>query len=603
MALMSTSQHGEEPLGSRRQRRSRSSSGSPPSGQARHYPRPAFLGEDLRPQWAGSGVRRSRPRERTPEPRPASASSVYYGGSRYPHHYAAGRQWAEDCEEPREMYWQRRLKERERIGELGAPEVWGQSPKYPGPDSDELTPAEDETNTQRGGRPDSSPEQGKRSKKTIPSKHKRKRKKKSSKRKRRKDCERSDSNSDSDTHSDLGGDIKRARKAKKKEKKKLRTQKKKKTKRESSDSACKASERELPERVWTEQPQTWESTGFIGPEAPTVHLFQDEKPVNYGHALLPGEGAAMAEFVKAGKRIPRRGEIGLTSEEISSFERSGYVMSGSRHRRMEAVRLRKENQIYSADEKRALDSFNLKESRKREARILASFREVVYRKTKVKDDKEGLHVVGEGLGFRWLSEARAGREGRSARRDPAARQLLAPKSPPSAAPLASLGFRVIRILVQGCPGHLALGGSGAPEEWSGVCAADFDPKRIPSAPPARTGRRTREPERGAAVRLERRGTLWRPRLGRPLEAGPEAGPEADVRAGGGRASLWARWALEQKPRAPGPQEAPAGPAPSRRTNARARGRQTGASGHSRPGAEPTAWGPFGRSARAFAYVL
>lgn len=39
----------------------------------------------------------------------------------------------------------------------------------------------------------------------------------------------------------------------------------------------------------------------------------------------------MAEYVKAGKRIPRRGEIGLTSEEIASFECSGYVMSGSRY--------------------------------------------------------------------------------------------------------------------------------------------------------------------------------------------------------------------------------------------------------------------------------
>lgn len=72
---------------------------------------------------------------------------------------------------------------------------------------------------------------------------------------------------------------------------------------------------------------------------------------SYGHALLPGEGDAMAEYVKMGKRIPRRGEIGLTSNEIESFEISGYVMSGSRHRRMEAVRLRKENQVYSADEK------------------------------------------------------------------------------------------------------------------------------------------------------------------------------------------------------------------------------------------------------------
>lgn len=54
-------------------------------------------------------------------------------------------------------------------------------------------------------------------------------------------------------------------------------------------------------------------------------------PSSFGHALLPGEGAAMAEYVKAGKRIPRRGEIGLTSNEIADFEKSGYVMSGSRY--------------------------------------------------------------------------------------------------------------------------------------------------------------------------------------------------------------------------------------------------------------------------------
>lgn len=133
--------------------------------------------------------------------------------------------------------------------------------------------------------------------------------------------------------------------------------------------------------------RTYNDEHIVGPEAPLTHLSQDDKPLNYGHALLPGEGAAMAEYVKAGKRIPRRGEIGLTSDEIASFEQSGYVMSGSRHRRMEAVRLRKENQIYSADEKRALASFNQEERRKRENKILSSFREMVYRKTKGKEEK------------------------------------------------------------------------------------------------------------------------------------------------------------------------------------------------------------------------
>jgi hypothetical protein len=88
----------------------------------------------------------------------------------------------------------------------------------------------------------------------------------------------------------------------------------------------------------------------------------------------------MAAYVAEGKRIPRRGEIGLTSEEIETFEEVGYVMSGSRHRRMEAVRLRKENQIYSADEKRALAMFSKEERSKRENKILGQFREIIQRK-------------------------------------------------------------------------------------------------------------------------------------------------------------------------------------------------------------------------------
>jgi hypothetical protein len=60
---------------------------------------------------------------------------------------------------------------------------------------------------------------------------------------------------------------------------------------------------------------------------------------------LTNEGLNMSNYIAAGKRIPRRGEIGRTSEEISGFESQGYVMSGSRHRRMEAVRQRKESQV------------------------------------------------------------------------------------------------------------------------------------------------------------------------------------------------------------------------------------------------------------------
>lgn len=61
---------------------------------------------------------------------------------------------------------------------------------------------------------------------------------------------------------------------------------------------------------------------------------------SYGSQLLPGEGTAMAQYIQSGKRIPRRGEVGLTSDQIEKFESLGYVMSGSRHKRMTAVRLR-----------------------------------------------------------------------------------------------------------------------------------------------------------------------------------------------------------------------------------------------------------------------
>ena len=64
----------------------------------------------------------------------------------------------------------------------------------------------------------------------------------------------------------------------------------------------------------------------VGPSKPGGSLNQKD----FGHALLPGEGAAMAAYVTEGKRIPRRGEIGLTSDEIETFESVGYVMSGSR---------------------------------------------------------------------------------------------------------------------------------------------------------------------------------------------------------------------------------------------------------------------------------
>ncbi|KAI8813247.1 ras-induced vulval development antagonist-domain-containing protein, partial [Cladochytrium replicatum] len=115
---------------------------------------------------------------------------------------------------------------------------------------------------------------------------------------------------------------------------------------------------------------------FVGPQpVPENDPKLDERA--YGGALLQGEGTAMAAFVQSGQRIPRRGEIGLTSEQIEKYEEVGYVMSGSRHTRMNAVRIRKENQVISAEEKRALLHFNQQEKLRKEAEVLGQFKEMV----------------------------------------------------------------------------------------------------------------------------------------------------------------------------------------------------------------------------------
>lgn len=41
--------------------------------------------------------------------------------------------------------------------------------------------------------------------------------------------------------------------------------------------------------------------------------------------MRPGEADAMAAFIEEGKRIPRRGEIGLKPDEITEFEKVGML--------------------------------------------------------------------------------------------------------------------------------------------------------------------------------------------------------------------------------------------------------------------------------------
>eukprot|EP00038_Savillea_parva_P008916 m.180044 g.180044 ORF g.180044 m.180044 type:complete len:298 (+) comp14914_c0_seq1:106-999(+) len=211
----------------------------------------------------------------------------------------------------------------------------------------------------------------------------------------------SDTDSSSDS-TDSEEERRRRRRAKKKKQSKKRKHKSKHRKRKrakeesssssssSSDSSDSAADAPPAEEQWVAKtsapaasaPAVADEDVEIGPAPPMTQQAFNSANADFGGALLPGEGDAMANYVAEGKRIPRRGEIGLTSEEIDNFEKQGYVMSGSRHRRMEAVRIRKENQIYTADERRALAMHNYEEHQKKEAAILANFRELLNEKKK-----------------------------------------------------------------------------------------------------------------------------------------------------------------------------------------------------------------------------
>ncbi|KAL3827955.1 hypothetical protein ACJIZ3_016757 [Penstemon smallii] len=131
----------------------------------------------------------------------------------------------------------------------------------------------------------------------------------------------------------------------------------------------------IKELIESRMKPSLDDEAVVGP----MPLPKAEGHISYGGALRPGEGDAIAQYVQQGKRIPRRGEVGLSADEISRFENLGYVMSGSRHQRMNAIRIRKENQVYSAEDKRALAMFNYEEKAKREQKVMADLQRLVQR--------------------------------------------------------------------------------------------------------------------------------------------------------------------------------------------------------------------------------
>ncbi|XP_073819949.1 NF-kappa-B-activating protein [Musca autumnalis] len=296
-------------------------------------------------------------------------------------------------------YLQQRREEREAIGVKGAEEVWGKTPTHPEKYSDD---EDDEVqlleHTYVGPKKKKSKKGKKKSSKK--SKKKKSKKRKKSKMKKKHISSSSESSSDSDSSSSSSSDSSSessdsessssdseevwiektadsVKKLKTSKKKKKKTKKQKKSKESDTKNIAKPSSKAQNKADVSEE----EDFG------PTLRHTGSLNQKDFGRALLPGEGAAMAAYIAEGKRIPRRGEIGLTSEEIANFESVGYVMSGSRHRRMEAVRIRKENQIYSADEKRALAMFSKEERQKRENKILAQFKDMINSKLHAKDKK------------------------------------------------------------------------------------------------------------------------------------------------------------------------------------------------------------------------
>ena len=236
-----------------------------------------------------------------------------------------------------DYYMEHRRENREEISERGAAEVWGKSPDRRGSDTEAHSEVEDvemvEVKEEDGG---------KKKKKSKKEKKSKKKKKKSKKKKKKKSSSSDDSDSEDEwVEKDVMDAV---------------ADNKKKNKVEESEES---------------------DEDIIGPCLPKKVTLTHK---DLGSQLLKGEGEAMAAYIAEGKRIPRRGEIGLTSEEITRYEEDGWVMSGSRHRRMEAVRLRKENQIYSADEKRALAMFSKEEREKRENKILGQFRGLINEK-------------------------------------------------------------------------------------------------------------------------------------------------------------------------------------------------------------------------------
>ncbi|KAI1724142.1 ras-induced vulval development antagonist domain-containing protein [Ditylenchus destructor] len=282
-----------------------------------------------------------------------------------------------------EEHWRSRRSDRERIGSRGIRKIWGHSPSHN--DLEEVFNLHEEAERKAALDPNVFTDKSKKRDSRSSSK-KRKRERSSERHRRSESSEGSvSSRSESPKH-------KKKKKKHKKEEKKKKEKHKKEKKRKKHHS--KSENKESGEEEWVELTKELrekeakktrdEEAMIIGPQIPE-HLLQRSNSPTYDGKLaaeerknmLRGEAAAMAAYAAQGKRIPRRGEIGLSSSEISEFEKVGYVMSGTRHKSMEATRLRKENQILTAEEKRLLNTFTQEQRKEKEETVFKQFQELI----------------------------------------------------------------------------------------------------------------------------------------------------------------------------------------------------------------------------------
>eukprot|EP00388_Colpodella_angusta_P016698 GDKJ01041359.1.p1 GENE.GDKJ01041359.1~~GDKJ01041359.1.p1 ORF type:complete len:279 (-),score=44.48 GDKJ01041359.1:238-1074(-) len=125
--------------------------------------------------------------------------------------------------------------------------------------------------------------------------------------------------------------------------------------------------------------QDEDSDSSFGPQ-PIHHSTMADKRIQQilvRQGLFKGEAEGMAAFARDGKRIPRRGEIGMDASQIEKLENIGYVMSGNRNKRMNAIRIEKEQKVLNLEKDRIASLQKIEQKFMKEHEQLAEFREIL----------------------------------------------------------------------------------------------------------------------------------------------------------------------------------------------------------------------------------